>query len=294
MRYDVKLSIEYSYQGTSDHARNVLHLLPAEIPNSQRVAASLLTIDPPPQERRDLYDFFGNIMSFVAFHDPVDRISLSLNARAERLLPAPVLELSPPLEQMPRELAEERRIDGSSPQHFIVPSPRVSCSADMAAFARDHTGPAMSALQATRAVGAALHAAMSFDPEATEVHTPASEAFAARRGVCQDFSHIMIACLRSIGIPAGYVSGFLRTIPPEGEPRLEGGDAMHAWVRAWCGSEIGWVEFDPTNNINIGQDHITVAHGRDYSDVAPVKGVIRTAGDHETRHSVDVIPLSPS
>ena len=122
------------------------------------------------------------------------------------------------------------------------------------------------------------------------VDTPAIDAFERRHGVCQDFSHIMIACLRSIGIPAGYVSGFLRTIPPEGQQRLEGADAMHAWVRAWCGIESGWIEYDPTNALRVGQDHIVVARGRDYGDTAPVKGVLRTAGTQTTGHKVDVIP----
>ncbi|MBS8225331.1 transglutaminase family protein [Vannielia litorea] len=291
MRYDVKLQIEYEYAGTSDHARNLLHLLPAEIPDRQRIAASLLTVDPVPQERRDLFDFYGNLMTFIAFHEPIDRISLTLSARAERLLQPPGLEISPPLTALAREIGEVRRLDGTAPHHFIGPTPRVSPDPAMTAFARAQVTPDMPTLEAVRALGRALHGEMSFDPDATEVDTPASEAFAARHGVCQDFSHIMIACLRALGIPAGYVSGFLRTIPPEGEDRLEGADAMHAWVRAWCGADVGWVEFDPTNDMPAGMDHITVAVGRDYSDVAPVKGVIRTAGEQDTSHSVDVIPL---
>ncbi len=133
---------------------------------------------------------------------------------------------------------------------------------------------------------------MSYDPDATEVDTPMADAFMARHGVCQDFSHIMISGLRSLGIPAGYVSGFLRTMPPPGKPRLEGADAMHAWVRAWCGADAGWIEYDPTNAISAGQDHIVVARGRDYSDVSPIKGVLRASGRQHTDLSVDVIPLS--
>jgi len=291
MRYDVKLQIDYKYTRKSDHARNLLHLLPAEIHDRQRIAASLLSVDPAPHERRDIFDFFGNLMTFIAYHEPVGSFSISLTARAERLLPPPLLELSPPLGLLAREIAEERRLDGNAPHHFLGTSPRVQPDPAMTEFARALVDDRMPVLAAVHAVGAALHDTMTFDPSATEVDTPAAEAFAARQGVCQDFSHIMIACLRGLGIPAGYVSGFLRTIPPEGKERLEGADAMHAWVRAWCGSETGWVEFDPTNNITAGLDHITVAHGRDYSDVAPVKGVIRTSGKHGSRHSVDVIPV---
>ena len=142
-----------------------------------------------------------------------------------------------------------------------------------------------------RTVGAALNRDMSFDAKATSVETSHEEAFEARHGVCQDFSHVMIAALRSVGIPAGYVSGFLRTRPPEGRPRLSGADAMHAWVRAWCGPALGWVEYDPTNAVDAGEDHVVVAYGRDYSDVSPVKGVLKSATAQESRQAVDVIPL---
>jgi transglutaminase-like putative cysteine protease len=132
---------------------------------------------------------------------------------------------------------------------------------------------------------------MGFDSDATDVNTPASAAFALRSGVCQDFAHIMITALCSVGIPAGYVSGLLRTKPPEGKPRLEGADAMHAWVMAWCGEEAGWQEFDPTNGIIVANEHILIAVGRDYADVAPVSGVLKTTGSQEIDHAVDVIPL---
>ena len=122
------------------------------------------------------------------------------------------------------------------------------------------------------------------------METPTREAFDNRHGVCQDFTHIMIAGLRGLGVPAGYVSGFLRTEPPPGKPRLEGADAMHAWVRAWCGIEAGWIKYDPTNAMMVGQDHIVIARGRDYFDVAPVKGVSRSSGTQTTKQAVDVIP----
>jgi transglutaminase-like putative cysteine protease len=132
---------------------------------------------------------------------------------------------------------------------------------------------------------------MRFDAKATDADTSPAEAFEKRHGVCQDFSHIMIACLRGTGIPAGYVSGYLRTLPPAGQPRLQGADAMHAWVRAWCGTGMGWVEFDPTNAMMAGLDHVVVARGRDYSDVSPVKGVLRTPGGQTSRQAVDIVPV---
>ncbi len=161
----------------------------------------------------------------------------------------------------------------------------------MTAYAREQLSAGMTVADAVRSVGLALHRDMKFDPDATTVDTPPAEAFDRRHGVCQDFAQVMIACLRGVGIPAGYVSGFLRTIPPRGQPRLEGADAMHAWVRAWCGWQAGWVEFDPTNAMLAGTDHIVVARGRDYGDVSPVKGILRTAGDQTSEQAVDVIPV---
>ncbi len=123
------------------------------------------------------------------------------------------------------------------------------------------------------------------------VDTTTAQAFALKRGVCQDFSHVMITALRSLGIPAGYVSGYLRTLPPPGKERLEGADAMHAWVRIWCGGLAGWVEYDPTNDIQAGTDHIVVGYGRDYADVAPVIGALKSYGRQQTLQAVDVIPV---
>jgi transglutaminase-like putative cysteine protease len=149
----------------------------------------------------------------------------------------------------------------------------------------------MTAWEVVQAIGRALHTDIEFDPAATTADTLPVDAFRARSGVCQDISHIMIACLRGIGVPAGYVSGYLQTIPPAGQPRQMGADAMHAWVQAWCGNDIGWVEFDPTNAKFVDTDHIVVARGRDYADVAPNKGVWRTAGKQKREQKVDVIPV---
>ena len=149
----------------------------------------------------------------------------------------------------------------------------------------------MTTLQVVETIGRAIDRDMTFEPGSTQVDTPPEEAFVRRRGVCQDFTHIMIACLRAVGVPAAYVSGFLRTIPPKGQPRLEGADAMHAWVRAWCGPNMGWVDYDPTNGVQVGDQHIVVACGRDYGDVAPVRGIVRTSGGQKSEQSVDVVPV---
>ena len=130
-----------------------------------------------------------------------------------------------------------------------------------------------------------------YDPEATEVNTPAAEAFDRRRGVCQDFAHIMIAAVRGIALPALYVSGYIRTIPPPGKERLAGADASHAWVSLWCGATLGWRDFDPTNATSVQNDHIVVARGRDYSDVSPIESMVLSSGRPRLEVEVDVIPL---
>ena len=291
MRYDIRLTIEYAYAAPSDHARNLLRLLPSDIAGTQRVTSRLLSAEPMPDERRDCLDFFGNATTSVAWHQPIDAVTLTLRASVERFAPRPMLDLSPPLAALTQEIGEVQSLASDAPHHFLGASPRITPQDEITAFARGCLKPGFSALESVTQIGRALHREMRFDAEATTVDTTPAEAFAARHGVCQDFAQVMIAALRGIGIPAGYVSGFLRTFPPPGQPRLEGADAMHAWVCAWVGHDMGWVEFDPTNDQFAGLDYITVATGRDYSDVAPVRGVMRTAGAHETRQAVDVVPL---
>lgn len=288
MRYDIRLNLNQSYPAASDHVRNLLRLLPSDRGN-QRVLRRLLTITPAPQERRDMVDYFGNATTLVAWHRPVDAISFQLSVRAERIAVS-TMDISPRLSALaPEIMATGLTPDG--PLHFRSPSPRIPPAAEIARFAQSACQPGQTARQVVAALGQALHAEMTFDADATDVMTTPATAFAARRGVCQDFAQIMICGLRALGIPAGYVSGFIRTTPPPGEKRLEGVDAMHGWVMAWCGRAQGWVEYDPTNAQWAGADYITVAVGRDYADAAPVRGAVRTAGAQSGTHAVDMVAL---
>ncbi|MGY6548995.1 MAG: transglutaminase family protein [Roseinatronobacter sp.] len=288
MRYDIRLSLEQNYPAASDHVRNLLRILPSDGPN-QRVLRRLLAISPVPAERHDSVDYFGNATTLVAWHKPVQAITFHLSARAERLA-APGLDMSPPLGALGTQV-KASGLAPLSPLHFRGPSPRIVPVAAIADFARHVVARDASAHEAVAQIGLALHARMTFDPTATDVTTPPAQAFDAGRGVCQDFAQIMVCALRSIGVPAGYVSGFIRTTPPAGQPRLAGVDAMHGWVTAWCGMTQGWVEYDPTNAQWAGEDYVTVAIGRDYGDAAPVKGAVRTSGAQQTRHAVDMVSL---
>ncbi|GGF51250.1 Transglutaminase-like enzyme, putative cysteine protease [Mameliella alba] len=290
MLYDVTLSVRYAYALSAAAARMHLRMMPGNGP-AQRLVSGLLQADPAPAFRRDRVDFFGNALTEMAYDAPLDTVDFRFTGRIRRDDLPKELDLSCALADMRRELAEVPSLAPDAPHHFLGASDRVVPVPSITAFSRGITRLDQPVLTVVEAISRALHEEITFDPTATDVTTDPATAFANRRGVCQDISHIMIAALRGIGIPAGYVSGFLRTEPPEGQPRLAGADAMHAWVRAWCGNEVGWIEIDPTNDMRVGADHISVAIGRDYADVAPVKGSLRSSGFHSTRHSVDVIPV---
>lgn len=291
MLYDITLSVQYSYTVPAGAGHHALRLTPINVPDVQRVITSNLELSPEPSSGRDRTDFFGNPVRLVSYRGPTAATRFDMRARVERFEQPATVDVSPPLARLPHEISSVRSLASASPHHFTGRSPRVAPDAAVSAWARQTVRGEETCLAAVRRIGSALHALMDFDADATAVDTDHGAAFAARRGVCQDYSHIMIAGLRAIGIPAGYVSGFLRTIPPEGKARLEGADAMHAWVRAWCGLATGWVEFDPTNDMTVGQDHVVVAYGRDYFDVAPVKGQLRLSGRQTTRHTVDMIAV---
>ncbi len=291
MLYDINLSISYDYGVPSMQARNVLRVMPMNRAGEQRLLMGEVSFEPRPQERFDWTDFFGNGITEIGFHRPLTRLAVRLRARVERTARPPQLDLSPDLSRLAQELAALRSVGAQSPHHFLAPSPRVAFDQPITGFVAAVLPEGATVLAAVRDVGRALKGEMRFDAGATGVDTLPAESFANRHGVCQDFSHVMIAGLRAHGIPAGYVSGFLRTEPPEGQPRLSGADAMHAWVRVWCGAELGWVEYDPTNDLMVGADHVAVAMGRDYSDVAPVKGAVLTSGGQKSSHAVDMVPL---
>ena len=291
MLYDIKLVIDYTFQAPAAGARQILHAMPMTIPGRQRLIAGSIDIDPEPAMRRDRDDFFGNRLTELAFNEPHSNIEISLKARVEVTGSAEPQAASVDLQALVAAVETETDLGPRSPLHFLSASPYARPDHGISRWAQNQITADQAVTDVVARIGLALHEEMRFDAEATTVETPAAEAFAARHGVCQDFTHIMIIALRSLGIPAGYVSGYLRTLPPPGEERLEGADAMHAWVSAWCGPGVGWVEYDPTNAVFAGTDHIVVAYGRDYADVAPVRGAMRTAGGQTSNQSVDVAPV---
>ena len=268
-----------------------MRLLPMTIPDRQRLIAGSLATKPKPDERTDLTDFFGNLATSVLFRAAHDELEIHMQARIQVDAQPVTADFSPKLEQLPLELNEVWDMGARSPHHFLSPSPRLPDDKDIAAYSRKSLQPGKTIRELASDICARIYTDFAYDPKATTVDTTPAEAFKLKKGVCQDFSHIMIVGLRSLGIPAGYVSGFLRTIPPPDKERLEGADAMHAWVKVWCGRTTGWLEYDPTNNMLASGDHIVVGYGRDYADVAPVIGVVKSYGNQKTEQAVDVIPV---
>lgn len=290
-RYSLRLAIHYDFARPTGAGRQLFRVLPAPVPGLQQVRRAAISLDPATGDRGEFTDFFGTRVIEVAMPPGLTRLDLQMTAEVDRMADESLLDISAPLGQLAPELAAHRDVGCRSPHHFLGQSRRILQSARIAAFARDHIAPRMTVREVVDHLGKGLHRHMTFDPEATSVETTADEAFVQARGVCQDFAQIMVGGLRSLGVPAAYVAGYLRTDPPPGKPRLAGADAMHAWVRAWSGEEMGWVDYDPTNACFVFNDHIDVGFGRDYGDVAPVTGMLRLVGSQSGSHSVDIEAL---
>lgn len=291
MLYDLSLHIGYRYEVPASGAHHMLRLLPLSLPERQRLVAGAISVTPEPDEISTFSDFFRHPTSHAILRGPHEKLDIRMQARVMVQAQPIAADFSPLLDRLPQEIAETWSLDAESPHHFLGTSPRLPRDREIAAYVREMLKPSMTVRQIAETLCSRIHKDFKYDAEATTVDTTPAEAFAKKRGVCQDFSHVMIVGLRSLGIPAGYVSGFLRTLPPPGKERLEGADAMHAWVRIWCGKLSGWLELDPTNDIAAGTDHIVVGYGRDYADVAPVIGVLKSYGSHRTAQAVDVIPV---
>ncbi|EAU40303.1 hypothetical protein FP2506_03715 [Fulvimarina pelagi HTCC2506] len=291
MKYDITLKIDYQYAASVADARHALRVRPRLLPAQTPMSVEVM-IEPRPEERRIETDFFGNEREAVAIWRTHHSFEVEMRARISVHREPLELEETEPLSEVVRRANAETRTNGASPVWYLGESRRIEPYRPLTSYIGDILGASeQPAAKVILDVTQAIKNDFAYKPGATDVGTSVPAAFDARIGVCQDFAHVMIAGLRANGIPAGYVSGFLRTDPPPGQPRLEGADAMHAWVTAWLGPETGWVDFDPTNGILASNDHIVVAIGRDYDDVTPISGVLMTTGPQETGHTVDVVPV---
>ncbi len=290
MIYDVRQTTTYVYETAVTRARHVLRLLPVARPG-QHVTAAMLDIDPVPVSRRETTDFFRNRTTVTEIEEPHETLTVKLAARVTVAPAAPIdAETSPPWENVRAETCASADIGPDSPVHYVHPSRQVSLDPAIRDYARLSFPPGRPLFAGALELMRRIKDDFTYEPGATTVTTTPAAAFALRRGVCQDFAHVMIAGLRGIGLPAGYVSGFLRTVPRPGAVRLSGADAMHAWVMVWCGA-AGWRGLDPTNALIASEDHVVLAVGRDYADVAPMDGVVLASGRQQLTSAVDVIPV---
>lgn len=295
VRYHVLHETRYDYGSLVSLSQQQLHLSPRVLA-WQQVEEQCIAIEPPPTWRRDGQDAFGNPVTWVAFHVPHEELVIRsvMTIAVAPHLPGD-LEDSLPWEEVRDRLAYDAtdpRPEDLDATRFLFESPHVRIKHELAAYAADCFPPGTPVLVGAERLMAKIFDEFEFDPEATTVSTPVLEVLENKRGVCQDFAHLMIACLRSLGLAARYVSGYLLTRPPPGKPRLIGADASHAWVSVYApGNGHDWVDFDPTNNLLPNTEHITLSFGRDFSDISPLRGIILGGGGTEPDVAVTVFPL---
>lgn len=287
MRYRISHTTRYSGSEPISVGHNEARLTPRNT-HSQHCLKHTLEIKPEPSIRSGRLDCFGNGVSRFSFNQGYEILSVTAVSEVEVGPAALPNRSSPPWEMVIAGLAAHKSAEELAAFEFVFDSPRCRVRTDFGDYARSSFRAGRPILECAADVLKRFHSEFRFDPTATTISTPVEQVFKQRRGVCQDFAHLLISMLRSLGFGARYVSGYLRTIPPPGRARLVGADASHAWLSLFCGPGLGWVDMDPTTNLFPGPDHITVAWGRDYGDVAPLKGVFVGGGSSQLFVGVDV------
>jgi transglutaminase-like putative cysteine protease len=291
MNFEISHRTIYRYSAPVSHSDHLLHLKPR--PHArQRVLRHNLLIDPAPALQTDLTDDFGNPASIITIEQ--DHTKLEIHSRAQVSVEAPPkidAKRTASWNDVAAQLRANLGAETFDAVLYSCPSRYIRPSREIYKFARPSFADGRPLLEAVLDLTTRIHHSFTYQSGATDVATPVEEVLRTRRGVCQDFAHIQIACLRTLGLAARYVSGYLLTHPPEGQPKLIGADASHAWISVWA-PETGWVDFDPTNDLMPQEEHIALAFGRDFQDVSPVSGVLLGGGEHEVEVAVDVNPVA--
>jgi transglutaminase-like putative cysteine protease len=286
MRYRVHHATTYTYADKVDLASHLLHLTPRVMAH-QRVLSCVITATPKPASVTRGEDHFGNGVTRMFLDSPHDRFTVSLEAEIDVAFPAPPAAAA----TLPWEaIAELARLGGRNwhEAEFAFASPMAPADEAAGAYARPSFPAGRPILAGLLELTARINRDFAFRPGVTTVGTPIGEVLARRAGVCQDFTHLMLAGLRALGLPGRYVSGYLRTRPPPGQLPRRGSDQSHAWVGAWLGPTHGWVDLDPTNNIVVREEHVVLGWGRDYGDISPTRGVLLGGGAHTVDVGVDL------
>lgn len=291
MNYTITHQTTYEYDAPVTVCHNYAMLAPRS--GSRALCHShRLVVRPTPSVSARRTDYFGNALQVFSIEQNHRKLVVTAKSKVTVSMQVlPTAAETEPWEDVVAWMAD-RKPGWFDASPFTFASPRIPEYPDFGAFARESFTPRRPVVEALLDLTGRIHRDFAYDNDATSVDTPVTEAFRIRRGVCQDFAHVQIGCLRSLGIPARYVSGYLRTLPPPGKPRLSGADESHAWVAAWGGPSVGWVELDPTNGAACTSDQIPVAWGRDYGDVVPMKGIILGGGGNRLTVAVDVAPES--
>ena len=289
MIYDIRHVTTYSYESPVSFARCSLRLEP-QSGDGQELISHSVEIRPRPADRATRRDFFGTLTESILIETAHRSLRIDSRSRVAVARHAPGRAApSPPWESVRDVAFEAASLGPSSPVGYVFASALVPVLAPLTAYASASFPRGGGILAGAADLMRRIRSDFRYDSKATVISTPLAEVFEKRHGVCQDFAHVMIAGLRGLGLPAAYVSGYLRTIPPPGQPRLQGADATHAWVSVWCGAELGWIGFDPTNDLLVENDHIILAVGRDFSDVSPVDGIIVGSRKQKLNVAVDVL-----
>jgi transglutaminase-like putative cysteine protease len=292
MTYDLAHSTIYQYNAPVTVSHHAARLEPRRLP-AQQPEGFTLGIEPEPTVCTMRTDYFGNRTCFFSIEEIHQHLAVRAISRVTVTATTPIdPTLSPPWEKVVELFSDPVSREVVEPYQFVFESPLLRPSLELADYARQSFADGTPLLNGVLDLNRRIYRDFKYDPVATTISTPLEEVIEKRRGVCQDFAHLAIACLRSLGLPARYVSGYLRTHPLANTDPLVGADASHAWFSAYC-PNTGWVEFDPTNNLMPATDHITIGYGRDYSDVSPVTGIVFGGGKHDLKVSVHVTPLAP-
>ena len=290
MIYNVLHRTTYRYKYPVSVGDHVACLKPRSFVNNL-LLGNQISITPAPRTITERIDYFGNVLCFFTVQHP--HKELVVESRSKVKIDEDQrhnVATSLPWEESAQQLVQDRSPDALEACQFQFESPRIRVHQEFAEYALQSFLPGRPMREALWDLTTRIHKDFRFDSKVTNVRTTVEEVFKKRRGVCQDFAHVQIACLRSIHVAARYVSGYLRTFPPPGKPRLVGADASHAWVSAYC-RESGWLDMDPTNNVEPTDGHVTLAWGRDYSDVSPLRGLILGGGNHTLEVAVDLEPI---
>jgi transglutaminase-like putative cysteine protease len=290
VRYRVEHETAYVHAGGVSTSQHVAYLTPRVLAY-QVVRSHDLVIEPPAASHVKRVDYFGNAVDQFTILTPYKEMRVVGQSEVEvSTTEPPEVEASAPWETVRDALVYRHGAAYEENVEFSYPSPYVSTSPELAAYALQSFSPARPLVAAAVDLMHRINREFVFDSGATTIATPVMQVLTNRRGVCQDFAHLQVGCLRSLGLPARYVSGYLVTHPVPGQPRLVGADASHAWLAVWC-PRLGWVNLDPTNDVLPSQRHVTLAWGRDYGDISPLRGILLGGGEHTLKVAVNVTPL---